>query len=461
MEHKKRRRLVEALKDAAIVVLALTAIYLTFRTQMTTLSAQGGGWLGSLVQALQGGTGQLLGPDEPGEPRQVPVYPARIVVTGPGPEYPRYGMQYNNPGTDELFGGVFSVLGEALAAASEPYPVTEQTWRQALTGQTGIFFDFLGQYPLETLLSWLEQGGRNAALTGTARRLLLATDDGGNAVLYYHNAADGSYYACRTSGAVLSHLMAAVEGRGSNGLKYAFEYAEDAGAYENLAPYVLLDTRPPSLQVYRAENALSVPANKEEVWTLLASMEALGFQAQAGTPYQPGSREWVVNEGQDQLRISSGGTISFHTEETGTPRYRVIQAGEEPTATELLDAVQPIAAGTVGARCGDARLYLMGLVRLGDGSWQVDFGYSLNGAAVQLYGEGYAARFILRDGAVTEFSLHFRSYTASGETDTVLPELQAAAALGVLSPEPGELLLCYEDNGGETVRPGWIAQGTV
>lgn len=452
---RKHRRLIEIGKDILIAVLALSAVYLTFRTQITNFAPQSGGWLGSLVQLVGGGAGQLLGPAEPEAPREVPVYPARVVVTNA--DLARYSVQYDTTATDEVFGRVFSVLGEALSSAESPSRVSEQTWREALSERPGVYFDFLGQYPLETLLSWLEQGAENAALTGTARRLLLAEDGNGRAVLYYHNAADGSYYACGTSGAVLNHLRSAVEGVGSNGLKYAFEYDSSEGL-ANLYPYVLLDTQPPSPPVYQVSNPLGNLEDQDAVWSLLSSMEALGFQSQSGTPYQPGSGEWVVNEGTDQLRISAGGTISFRTDEGAEARYPVLQAGESPTATELLDAVQPIAAGTIGERCGEARLYLIGLTELADGTWQADFGYSLNGAAVQLYSEGYAARFLIQNGAVVEFTLHFRSYTATGETSSVLPEVQAAAALGALEAEGGELVLCYEDSGGETVQAGWIAQ---
>ena len=84
-------------------------------------------------------------------------------------------------------------------------------------------------------------------------------------MLYYHNAADGSYYACGTSGAVLNHLRSAVEGVGSNGLKYAFEYDSGEGL-ENLYPYVLLDTQPPSPPVYQASNPLGSLEDQDAVW---------------------------------------------------------------------------------------------------------------------------------------------------------------------------------------------------
>ena len=43
--------------------------------------------------------------------------------------------------------------------------------------------------------------------------------------------------------------------------------------------------------------------------------------------------------------------------------------------------------------------------------------------------EGYAASFQGSGGRVYSFSLHFRSYTDSGTTSVVLPQLQAMAAM--------------------------------
>ena len=38
------------------------------------------------------------------------------------------------------------------------------------------------------------------------------------------------------------------------------------------------------------------------------------------------------------------------------------------------------------------------------------------------------------------------------------PPAVPAAALDALSPEGRELLLCYTDNGGDTVQAGWVAR---
>ena len=147
MKDKKIRRLREGAKDLLIVVLALLAIYLAFRAQLVNFDFTNvsGGWLGSVIQLLGGRTEQILSPPETQEPRTVPVYPARIVVTSSN--LSRNGVQYNNAAADELFSGVFSVLGEALSTAGSPGPATEAQWQNALSQRPGLYFDLLGAYP--------------------------------------------------------------------------------------------------------------------------------------------------------------------------------------------------------------------------------------------------------------------------------------------------------------------------
>ena len=60
---------------------------------------------------------------------------------------------------------------------------------------------------------------------------------------------------------------------------------------------------------------------------------------------------------------------------------------------------------------------------------EVTFGYLLNGAAVQLYGDGYAALFRIQDGRIDSYTLRFRHYEGTGEQSLIMRELQAAAAM--------------------------------
>ena len=84
------------------------------------------------------------------------------------------------------------------------------------------------------------------------------------------------------------------------------------------------------------------------------------------------------------------------------------------------------------------------------------FGYRLNGSAVYLYDEGWAAEFFIRGGYITDFTLHLRSYTA-GESDVLLPPVgRAAVMLPDVTNETRELVIRYRDWGGTSVAPGWV-----
>ena len=121
-----------------------------------------------------------------------------------------------------------------------------------------MWFDFLGELPLEALYAWMGEGGSNPSLTATARQLAVAQDLDGGVSLYYHNESDGLYYACETEVAYTGHMDELVSGHGSNGAFFVFELEADRG-YAGLAPYVLLTSATPSPLVYHSANPLSSP----------------------------------------------------------------------------------------------------------------------------------------------------------------------------------------------------------
>ena len=123
----------------------------------------------------------------------------------------------------------------------------------------------------------------------------------------------------------------------------------------------------------------------------------------------------------------------------------------------MIETVRKLAEDTVGARCGAARLHLISAEETEDG-WQILFGYQLDGGSVWLYEEGWAAQFLIRDGYVSDFTLHFRSYTATGQQALMLPMERAAVMLPALTDQRRELVMQYRDQGEEEVSPIWVAQ---
>ncbi len=429
MRDKRRFRLIEWGKNLLILLLALSALYLLGRT-----------WLsGEISDGIQGLLQDSTASADSTAVRSASaaVHPVRLAVYQ---DDRRYGVQYSQEETDAAFSSLSTLFSEALGSAGVPQAVSEQDWRSAL-GSTGIYMDILYPVPLQTLSSWWGDGQNNSALTGTARRICLAADASGGVSLFFINEEDGSYYACETTLTRDFHLNEAVADWPPNGALFAFEVPD----MEALEPYTLLTTTPEPV-VYAAGNPLL-----EDSARVTELLNALAFHPQ-GTALDPTVGGQIV-EGNDSLRLSDAGVVTFHT--IGDSGFRFSLS--EDSTQAALDYVQTMAEATVGAWCGEARLCLAGVEETASGL-EITFQYSLNGAPVALAEDRPAARFLVNGGAVTDFSLYLRSYSDTGETSIVLPEVQAAAAMEAMDVQGKELALLYQDSGGTLVSAGWIAR---
>ena len=139
----------------------------------------------------------------------------------------------------------------------------------------------------------------------------------------------------------------------------------------------------------------------------------------------------------------------------GLPGYRVV--GEACDGMEAVEGCRDLAQQAVDAVGGEERLFLMSARETGQGGWEIQFGYSLDGVQVRLGEDGWAARFTVEQGQITGFQLRMRCYTDTGTTTVVLPERQAMAAMEAKGHENEELLLVYLDTGAEMVTASWAA----
>ena len=64
----------------------------------------------------------------------------------------------------------------------------------------------------------------------------------------------------------------------------------------------------------------------------------------------------------------------------------------------------------------------------------------------------------MQSGAVTDFTLYPRSYSAGEEDSLLLPADKAADALAGLSDSPRELVIQYRDSGTGSAVPGWVGR---
>ena len=147
MDERRRRRLVEWGKNAVIVLLLLSALWLVSRPQL--YGGQIEEWLSAAFSAGEdGGTAPVV---ETVDVTQV-VRPVRMAAMG---EQGRYGTAYDAPGTAALFSATADLLNEALSSAQSPQRVTQQRWEEALSASPGLYFEFAGALPLSVMADLL------------------------------------------------------------------------------------------------------------------------------------------------------------------------------------------------------------------------------------------------------------------------------------------------------------------
>lgn len=423
----KMRRLVELGKDVLIVLLACSAVLLASRSQLE-----------DPIRSLWREEAQTGAERDPVEERGDMVRPLRMVANLPGGGgLLRCGIQYDTAVSDDLFRQTAGLLVETLSSADAPEEVSRSAWEQALTSAPGLAMDFQGQLPVSVLMGWL--GGGEPGPQGVARRMVLTVWQDSVAV-YYREEDSGRYYRCISEAANQLQLTQALSALTENGASFAFE----SELYRELDPDTLILEQTPELTVYDVTNPLA--GGRGGLEQLMAD---LGIPLDTSSFYATGD-EQVARNGSDSLRLSDRGTAVYEEGESGAARFPVGSG----ILFERVEACRRLAAATVGARGGQARLYLISAQETGEGL-EVRFGYCLNGAAVQPE-MGYAAEFLVENGRISRFELNFRSYTAGSETGVLLPVRQAAAAMEAMGLKGEELLVLYR-NDGERAVPTWVA----
>ena len=447
---RPHRRALEWCKNVLIVLLLLSALALAGRSGMAheLSDSASDSWLGRLAALLHIGSDPAPAQTLWDGPPAMAAQAVRIAICNNGE---RFAAQYDDAQTARIFDAVSSLLGEGLASAKAAVEVDQSAWRSALQ-MPGVYFDFLGSIPLDALYAWLGEGGSNPNLSAAARQVLLALDSGGTVSLYYRNEETGLYYACRTSVAYHGHMADLLADYGDNGAMFAFEFG--AGhAYSALAPDVLILPAAPAPKVYSSANPLSAMDSD-----LLETLQHdLSFTPQGSSEvYSVQGGGVTIREGRETLTLGGDGTAIYHAPNPQASRYAIAGTEESATDTQLIEAARKLAAAAE-AQAGSARLYLIRLTHHEDGTADVCFGYSLDGAAVCLPDGQPAAEFTIQDGQITDYTIRFRTYWETGEHSLVLQELQAAAAMSALKQDGRELVLCYEDNGSRA-QAVWTAR---
>ena len=420
---RKRKRNLARAENLAIAALTVLALFLAGKTGMlqNTLPALGaetvaGGYTVGPAISLTGET------------------PVRLMLQG---EAGRYGVEYDQPAVDRLYGeGLFALLDRSLRTMDAPAPVSEETWQVTLNGtEAWAFYDFLNDITFD------QQLGRDVG----AGRFFLVTGKRGQAdQVFFYNEELRHFYGARLRETV--DLPDCVKNLEPNGARFAFE---DQGTAQSLSPYMMVLSTAPDCSVYQAENPLE--ALDETGWTAL--LEALDFNAKAASPYTTVTGS-VIREGADTLRVMNDGTIQFHSSESGENRYTALSGREKDLQLKAMEIIDRV----TGSIRGPARITCESVRTLDDGQAELIFSYLLNGARVRMWGEGWAARFLFRDNAVTAYTILTRSYSDTGQSSPLLPVRQAAAAAAAMGRRGAELQVTYQDSGDRQAAASWTVR---
>jgi len=419
---------IDRLKDLAIALLLVSAVYLFYRTVFYEAPSS---------TALFGGGQTAQSIASPGGSAALNAKPVYVAATGSGGAHT--AAKYGSEARDKLLSQFSASLGEALGSAGSPKEVTADEWRSALRG-SGVFYDYLYPQPLSDVASSLGTAAKGGAASDMARRLCLSVS-GDSVRLYYISAENDGVYRCTT--AVSAATLAAKLGDyQSCKAKFAFESGSD---YAALDPYFLFSGEETKLTSVTAANPLTEGGELSKLFGVfgMSSRSSEGYIEKGGTV--------VYVEGSKSLRVDNTGSVLFSvTDSSGV----AIQGGSELTAAEIASACAQIVNGTIGETSGAASLVLRSCkADSATGDVSVEFAYMIGGVPVTL-ADGTAAVFTVKDGMITRAELCFRKYTLTGDTLTALPEAQAAV---ITQNGGGEPVLTYDDRS-DGVSASWIVQ---
>lgn len=427
MEDAARRKRRDIIQNITIVVLSLSAVVLFAQSQIYNLISDQSG----LADRLSG-----TAPVDTSVQTAPLTAPVRVAVTG---VYDRYGAFLTTDA--EEFSDLGLLLKESLGSAGTLATCREADFVSALEAAS-VFYDFLSPLPL-SILSQLTGGDSSGVSDSIRARQLILSAGSGTVRLYIWDGAD-TYLACPVPPISAEDLTETVNGCTLGVVAFAFDEVELEEAYAHIAPRSLLLAELPVLPVLSASNPLG------DTDQLLA---ALAFNPSTKNRYTDANGTEIIRETDRSLQIGTNGTITY---EGGTePAVEISAAGEVPTLQEAVNGSASLLRGLLGDLSGEAVLYLESVVQSEDIT-TLRFGYHVGGVPVRFSDGGCAAEVTLTGTSVSELSLRFRQYTASGEDSLLLP-LQQALAIAASDHEGAELFIGYAD-GGATVSAQWMAE---
>ncbi len=425
MTMEKRRRL-EAAKTIIIVCLTASAIFLGTRDGVL-----GGVPMPVVTDIIEWFSHRELASEVTEEPEtHTAVLPLYAVITDENGGH--CGIKYNSSELRAMYDKIGNLFGEALGSARHPELVSETELQAALSGES-IFFDYVNPAYVSVISSWLGTEVSEDISVYTARRLCVAAQ-GGNVMLYIKDAHTGAVYRADTA-IIYRSLQARIREYTPNSAVFGFEL-EDILGNGDLYQFLLPET-------VGYETVIKSSPLKENGGNVDAVLQYFDVSSYVNSRYTENDGTIVFVESDHTLRLNiNNGTVILRRSKAGSG---------ETGITAAIDMACGVVNDTVAKYSGDAIVCMSGVTQSENG-YTVNFKYYINSSEIT-GSEFGAARAVIDGGEISELYLYFGSWTLSGRTVELLPEILAAAAAG-----DGELAIVYSDTADGEQMPEWIVR---
>ena len=412
----RKKRWIERIKSLLILLLTVSAAFLAWRT--------------SLFQRLMP---ERLSP-EPVEPTpgvssyQAAAEPVSAAVTGVSGLV--CGVCYDDDGIKEVLREFRAVLAETLGSASDPVPVEDSAWREALLGP-GLFLDYGMPVSLNVLACWM---GTTATFAPEqhADRLLFSLRDQEQVDLYYLDG-HGNAFFCETL-ALGSTLYSGINSFLPNGADFAMQNE----TLRSCDPYALILRDLPGLTAVTATDEGGDDAAQTAADLFGIKLNAAGsFQEQEDTVY-------LGEEG--RLRLEADGCLRYLAAEGKN-------LGEAQAEADQIELCRSLLARLAAACGGEGELQYSG-TQIEESSVTYRFDYRISGIPVKL-SSGSAGWAVFRGGRLEELGFRPRTYLYTEIGVDRIPPLQAAAASGSLRAGSAPELIISDPGGEVMLEPVW------
>ena len=288
--------------------------------------------------------------------------------------------------------------------------------------------------PMQVIAARL--GLSSAAQFSVSAFLFSRTEE--SVLLYYSDGAQYFQSPCPITGEGLDAVIEALGGEECT----LIDELESVSA--PLSPLTACGAELPQLPLLSAKTA-------DSLFSLPSLLPQFGFNAHTTSRYTEADGTEVIVESPRRLRISPGGTVYYAGDKKNAPDSFLFSSGEDLTA--LIGSAYHLLQDLLRPADMNTQLYLSAVQEEGK-SCTLCFEAMAGGLGVVADSGEPAARIVIADGAVTELSLRYRSYTVSDTAALLLPFPQALAVASAY--EGMRMDLSYIDSGRDEVAPSWF-----